>query len=202
LSERVNAVREFRAASKDAQTRRDADKPTEFQAIRQPTKEYLAIPIITSEARDYVPMIYLPGDAIINNKISFVEECDFLTFGILTSSIFNTWNKAVSGRTRNDTVVSNTITYNNFPFHFGGKEENSRLELAVKDVLKVRSDFPTNSLADLYSVTSMPPALLRAHRKVDEVVLKIYGLKQDASDAQILRKLFDLYAEMTDDKLL
>ena len=202
LSERVNAVREFRAASKDAQTRRDADKPTEFQAIRQPTKNYLAIPIITSEARDYVPMIFLPGDAIINNKISFVEECDLLTFGILTSSIFNTWNKAVSGRTRNDTVVSNTITYNNFPFLYGNKDENSRLEVAAEEVLKVRSSFASNSLADLYSVISMPSALLRAHRRVDDAVLKIYGLKQDASDSQILRKLFDLYAEMTNDKLL
>ena len=202
LTQRVKAVRDFRAASKDAQTRRDADKPAEFQAIRQPTSEYLAIPIITSEARDYVPMTYLPGDAIINNKISFIEGCDLFTFGVLTSSIFNIWNKAVSGRTRNDTVISIPVTYNNFPFLLGNKDTTSRLTEAVEHLLAIRLNFKSNSLADLYDVASMPSSLLQAHRKVDSVVLRIYDLGDSSTDAQILRRLFDLYAEMTDDKLL
>jgi len=35
--ERVKAVREYRSASRDKQTQRDAAKPTVFKAIRQPT---------------------------------------------------------------------------------------------------------------------------------------------------------------------
>jgi hypothetical protein len=43
----------------------------------------------------------------------------------------------------------------------------------------------------------MPPELARAHSKLDTDVLSAYGLKADATDAEILEVLFTMYAEQS-----
>jgi hypothetical protein len=195
LSARIAGVRHFREASTDKQTKRDAIRSNEFQAIRQPKEKFLAIPRITSEDRPYVPMAFLDEDVIINDKISFIANCDLVTFGILNSSVFNCWNKAVSGRTRNDTLLSNTITYNNFPFLDLNQKKRELVIDAAEKVLEVRSNFPDASLADLYDSSSMPSTLAIAHRNLDALVLSAYGLPKDASQQQIVERLFNLYVE-------
>lgn len=40
------------------------------------------------------------------------------------------------------------------------------------------------------------PELMQAHRKLDEEVLKAYGLKIDANDAEIVNELFADYVAM------
>ena len=195
LSKRVLAVRKFRSSSTKKQTIKDAERPSEFQEIRQPRERFLAIPRITSEDRPYVPMAFLEPDVIINDKISFIADCDLPTFGLLNSSAFNCWNKAVSGRTRNDTLISNTITYNNFPFPLLNQEQELAISAAAELILETRQNFLNSTLADLYDVKSMPPALARAHGTLNELVFATYGLRKSASDAQILEKMFKLYSE-------
>jgi hypothetical protein len=41
----------------------------------------------------------------------------------------------------------------------------------------------------------MPPALRRAHEKLDKAVLKAFGLTEGASDEDILKTLFQRYAD-------
>jgi hypothetical protein len=41
----------------------------------------------------------------------------------------------------------------------------------------------------------MPPALRRAHEKLDAEVLKAFGLKATSSDEEILKTLFQRYAD-------
>lgn len=57
------------------------------------------------------------------------------------------------------------------------------------------------SLADLYDPLTMPPALLKAHQKLDAAVDKAYeasgGKKTYKSDAERVAFLFDLYQRMT-----
>ena len=189
------AVKKFRESSTKKQTVRDADRPSEFQEIRQPEENFLAIPRITSEDRAYVPMAFLDKDTIINDKISFIANCDLVTFGLLNSSVFNCWNKAVSGRTRNDTLLSNTITYNNFPFPELSDKESKSLADAAQEILQVRLNFPESSLADLYDSNSMPSSLAVAHGNLNSLVLLTYGLPKNANQSQILEKLFKLYSE-------
>jgi hypothetical protein len=74
-------------------------------------------------------------------------------------------------------------------------EQRESIERGAEAVLVARSSFPFNSLADLYGATSMPPALRRAHEKLDAEVLKAFGLKATASDEEILRTLFQRYAD-------
>jgi len=140
-------------------------------------------------------MAFLDKEVIINDKISFIANCDLVTFAVLNSSVFNCWNKAVSGRTRNDTLLSNTITYNNFPFLDLDKNACNLLEDAAEKVLEVRLKYPASSLADLYDSISMPTELANAHTNLNKLVLDAYELPKEAGDAKILEKLFKLYSE-------
>lgn len=195
LSRRLAAVKAMRTESTDAQTKKDAIKPQEFQKVRQPKTSYLAVPLHSSEDRQYVPMAWFGPEVITNNAVSVVSGADLSLFGFLQSRPFNVWNKAVSGRIKSDTRISNTITYNNFPFPEVNAALAAKLSASSQAILDVREKFPNSSLADLYESASMPPELAKVHAKLDAEVLSAFGLKPDASDAEILEVLFTMYSE-------
>ena len=197
LAKRVEAVREQRLASKRPATNRLASRPSEFGEIRQPKSDYLAVPLITSHERDYLPVAPMPADVISNNKIGIIQNKSLDTFAVLVSRVFTVWNKAVSGRLKSDLNVSITLTYNNFPFPELTQTQMESLERGAETVLAARSTFADNSLADLYGQNSMPPALRRAHDALDTAVLKVFGLLSSATDAAILARLFERYDEAT-----
>ena len=57
--------------------------------------------------------------------------------------------------------------------------------------------FPDATLADLYDPLTMPPALLRAHQKLDAAVDKAYGKPGFKSDAERVAFLFARYQALT-----
>ena len=128
LAERVAAVRAFRENSTKAKTKEDANRPSEFQEVRQPDVDYLAVPLHTSEDRDYVPIARFTRDVITNNAVSTVGDPSLTTFGLLQSRIFNVWSKAVSGRIKSDPRISGGITYNNFPFRTPNSKGRETIE--------------------------------------------------------------------------
>jgi hypothetical protein len=197
LSARVKAVKEIREQSKRESTKRLADRPAEFGEIRQPSNDYIAVPRVSSETRDYVPMALCSSEVITNDSLQLIPDGDLATFGLLMSSVFNVWNKTVSGRLKSDTRISGTITYNNFPFPEMEDEKRERVEKAAQQVLDARGNFPESSLADLYDPASMPSVLRKAHKELDKYVLSLFGLKSTATDEEILSELFKRYAELT-----
>jgi len=68
-------------------------------------------------------------------------------------------------------------------------------------VLDARAQFPDASLADLYDPLTMPPALVKAHQKLDTAVDAAYmtnsGRKGFKSDAERVTFLFELYQKYT-----
>jgi hypothetical protein len=93
LAERVAEVRRVRLESKREATRKLADRPSLFAEIRQPAKDYVAVPLISSENREYVPVGWLSKEIISNNKIGIVANPKPATFGFLSSLPFNAWNR-------------------------------------------------------------------------------------------------------------
>ena len=197
LSARIKSVREMRLASPKKATQRDAERPSEFQEIRQPEADYIAVPKVSSETRDYVPVAHLAADVIANDLIFVVADGGLTTFGYLCSKPFNVWNKVVSGRLESRLRVSNTITYNNFPFPTLTDEQRTRIEAGAQSVLGARELYPNSSLADLYNPDGMPSELRKAHHTLDRAVLGAFGLKSDSSDERILETLFGRYSELT-----
>jgi hypothetical protein len=68
----------------------------------------------------------------------------------------------------------------------------TEIEKAAQNVLDTRAKFPNSSLADLYDPIAMPPALTKAHQKLDKVVEAAYGRSFD-DDGQRVAFLFELY---------
>jgi hypothetical protein len=195
LSERVKQVKDQRLASSRVATQELATTPHLFGFISQPTSSYIAVPRHSSEDRDYVPMAYFEPTMVTNDAVSIVPNAPLWLFGFLQSRPFNVWNKAVSGRLDSRVRISNTITYNNFPFPEVNTGLNEKLSVSAQSVLDARAKYPSSSLADLYESTSMPAELSKAHMKLDSDVLGAYGLKPSATDAEVLEVLFKAYSQ-------
>ncbi len=213
LLERVEAVRKFRSESKAPSTQAYAAYPTRFRQISQPMTTYLAVPEVSSERRDYIPMDFVPPDVICSNTVQFVSDATPLHFGVMTSRMHMAWISYVCGRMKSDFRYSNSVVYNNFPWPdlstdsepnqppTPAHKAQAAIETAAQAVLDARAQFPGSSLADLYDPLTMPPLLLKAHQKLDAAVDKAYqlcgGKKSYASDAERVAFLFERYQQLT-----
>ena len=198
IQERINGVKEMRLSSTKASTKKDANTPTLFQEIRQPKTEYLAVPRVSSELRDYVPMSLMPPTVIASDALLTISNATLSTFAILESKVFALWNSTVSGRLESRFRISAEITYNNFPFPTLDDESTKKLTLSGEKIVEARDSFPDASLADLYDSKSMPPSLRKSHEDNDKLVLSMYGLKANSGDVEILARLFEMYANLSD----
>jgi len=197
LRNRVDNVKKHRLASARPATNSLSATPWLFGEIRQPTTDYIAVPLVSSEIRDYVPMALLSSEVIANNLISTILDGSLLTFGLLMSRPFNVWNKTVSGRLESRNRISGTITYNNFPFPETTEAQDEEINISAQAVLDSRNLFPNSSLADLYDPRSMPLELRKAHRQLDKAAMVAFGLKVSASDEEVLAELFRRYDDLT-----
>ncbi|MGB2738628.1 MAG: type IIL restriction-modification enzyme MmeI, partial [Candidatus Nanopelagicales bacterium] len=112
--------------------------------------------------------------------------------------VFTVWNRALSGRIKSDLRISQEITYNNFPWLASGDPNRSAIINAVSQVFEARALYDGETLASLYDPLAMPVGLVTAHKALDAVVLRAYGLRASATDAVILGKLIDRYQLLVD----
>jgi hypothetical protein len=192
-AEKVNAVR---LASPSADAVAAAGRPLTFKARRQPKGQYIAVPGVSSEKREYIPMAIFPPDVIVTNALLTIDFATIEIFAVLNSSVFNVWNRKISGRLESRYRISAEITYNNFPLPELSLDQRSQLIQSGEEILRCREKFTNAKLAELYDPLSMPEILRRAHGKNDNVVLKIFGLDLSASEDTILSRLFEEYAKL------
>ena len=193
---RVDAVKQYRLASKSAPTRKLADKPRRFHVENMPTSEYIVIPEVSSENRYYIPLGFLSPDILSSNLVKIIPNATLYHFGILTSSVHMAWTRAVAGRLKSDYRYSKDIVYNNFPWPEADGKQKATIEPLAQAVLDARALFPESSLADLYDPLTMPPELLKAHQKLDRAVMKLYGFKANMAEAEVVAKLFERYQRL------
>lgn len=203
VMQRVSAIRQAREASTRANTRALAATPALFGEIRQPESgNYLLVPGVSSERRSFIPIGFLPATVIASNATLIVPNATLFHFGILTSTMHNAWMRYTCGRLKSDYRYSASIVYNNYPWPEAATDKHRQaIEAAAQAVLDARAQFPGASLADLYDPLSMPPALLKAHQKLDAAVDKAYepsgGKKDWPTDAARVAFLFELYEKKT-----
>lgn len=199
VMKRINAVRDFRMTSKKAQTVELAETPYLFAEIRQPKSDYVLIPIHSSENRKYIPMAFFNKNSIVNNSCAMVPNATLYHFGVLTSLMHMAWVRQVCGRLESRYRYSNKIVYNNFPWAENVlDEQKEKVANAAQSVLDARARFPDSSLADLYDPSTMPKALVDAHRKLDEAVDRCYRPQPFNSELERLEFLFALYRKYTE----
>lgn len=195
---KIERVKEFREKSKRAQTLKAAKFPYLFGEERQPDSDYLAIPKVSSENREYIPIAYCSKDIICGDKLFNLPKASFFHFGVLTSAMHMTWMRHTCGRLESRYSYSNTIVYNNFPWPVNlPKQKIQGVEKLAQQVLKVRERYHKNSLADLYDPITMPADLVKAHQDLDKFVDTCYRPQPFATEMQRIEFLFDLYKQYT-----
>lgn len=195
---RVEAVKKFRAASRSAPTRKLAETPTRFHVENMPTHGYCVIAKVSSERRRFVPMGFEQPTTLCSDLLFVLPAATIFHFGILTSTIHNAWVRYTCGRLESRYRYSAAIVYNNFPWPENPTEkQRAAIEAAAQGVLDARAQFSGASLADLYDPVAMPPALVKAHQKLDAAVDAAYGKKGFANDAARVAFLFEMYRRLT-----
>ena len=172
-----------------------ANRPSLFETITQPEENYFAVPSVSSEKRNYIPIAILTKDKILNNALFSITSSDLSLFAILESKLFTIWVQNVSSRLESRYQISSSSVYNTFPFPILNSVQRLELINLAEEILSIRNKYSDINLGDLYDPILMPLDLQKVHAKMDSVVLKIFGIKQSDSDADILRVLFNLYAQ-------
>ena len=194
---RVEAVRNFRLASLSVPTRKIADTPTRFHTENLPDSPFLALPQVSSERRQYIPIAFLTPEYFCGDKLRLIREASLYHFGVLTSSMHMAWMRSVCGRLKSDYQYSALIVYNNFPWPQNPTDKQKQaIEAAAQAVLEARGHYPESSLAALYDPLTMPPELVQAHRRLDAAVDAAYGRRKFSGDRDRLAFLFELYQQL------
>lgn len=194
---RIEAVREYRLASSSAGTVKLADRPTRFHVENKPSESYLLIPKVSSERRQYIPIGFMSPDVLSGDAALIIPGATLYHFGILTSFVHNAWMRAVCGRLESRFRYSKDIVYNNFPWPQTTDDQKARIERSAQAILDARENYPDASFADMYGNLLLFPELMKAHRDNDAAVLEAYGFPKDATESDIVARLFKIYQELT-----
>lgn len=192
--ERVKAVKEYRLHSSYKNL---ADKPALFRDLNNP-KEFLILPVVSSEKRYYMPIGYSnSADNIVTNAVQIIPNAEIYHFGVLTSNVHMAWMRAICGRLEISYRYSKQIVYNNFVWCSPTEKQRAKIESTAQKILDVRAGYPNATLADLYNEISMPPDLRRAHKENDAAVMAAYGFSKNLTEAEIVGELFKKYLQLT-----
>lgn len=195
VMDRVEKCKKARLESVDAGARKLALTPTVFREQLNP-KNYIIIPCVSSEKREYIPIGFLDSEYIPVMGVLIIPGASLYEFGILTSKMHMTWTRYVCGRLKGDYRYSKDIVYNNYPWPNPTAAQKKEVEKYAQAVIDARLLYPDSSLADLYDPLTMKPELLNAHIKLDKAVDKIYRKKIFKNDNERMELLFEMYENL------
>lgn len=200
LMTRIGNVRKFRLESDRKDTQKLADYPTQFAFKSHEETEYIIIPSVSSERRKYIPIGFMPADAIASNLCLIIPRAELFHFGVLTSLMHMAWVRNVCGRLESRFRYSNGVVYNNFPWPENPTDkQKTSIEEKAQIILNMRAEFSNSNMADLYEPDGMPPALVKAHNELDKAVDLAYRPQPFTSEANRMVYLFELYEKYTAD---
>ena len=196
--ELIEKVRNFRLSSSRSATLKLADKPAHFGTENFPNGNYLIVPKVSSEKRQYVPMGMMTPDVFCTDLVFLIPNATLYNLGVLTASVHMAWMRAVCGRLKSDYRYSKDIVYNNFPWPAPTDAQKARIEQTAQAILDARALYPDCSLADLYDELTMPIELRKAHQANDKAVMEAYGFRKDMPEPEIVAELFKMYQKLTE----
>lgn len=204
IKKRVQDCKTWRTGAKKTG---DAYKLKDVPHLFRPCKQfkdvpYIAVPLVSSENRRYIPMGFINNGMIPGNNLFSIFDAGIYHFGILQSNVHMAWMRTICGRLKSDYRYSANIVYNNFPWPDATDAQKAKIEQTAQGILDARALYPDSSLADLYDELTMPPELRKAHQRNDQAVLAAYGIKKgDAaytSESACVAELMRRYQALTE----
>ena len=197
IAARVSRVKDFRAASKAAETRPATEYPHRFRQIQSVAKQVSFImPQVSSERREYLPIGILPSGSIVSNLAFALYDAPLWNMALIASRLHLVWIATVCGKLKTDFRYSNTLGWNTFPVPKLTGKNRADLTRCAEDILLAREAHFPATIADLYKPDAMPENLRAAHDRNDEVLDRIYIGRRFRNDTERLEKLFELYTRM------
>ncbi len=200
LKERLEGVKAARLKSPTSSVQAAAETPYLFTQNRQPRKSFLAVPEVSSERREYIPMVLMSADNVPSNKIYMIPEVGLYELGVLISQMHMDWMRTVAGRLKSDYSYSPNV-YQLFPWPSVNDAQRQHIETLAQAVLDARQQEvdkdASTTLADLYDPDLMPPSLRKAHKKLDKAVDGLYQKAAFNSPLERVKHLFTLYEQAT-----
>src|SRR5699024_1899753 len=198
LRKRLEAVRDFRAASKAVSTQQMANTPHLFGQRSQPETNYVCVPAHVSESRRYFVVAHFSSEMIASNANFTIDDPDGLQFAILSSSMFIAWQIAIGGRIKSDLRFASTLTWNTFPLPELDDMTRNNICAAGRNILAARDLYPERSLAEHYNPLAMAPELIKAHNELDRQIDRVFGAKRRmTTEEQRQTALFEVYRVLT-----
>ncbi len=195
---RLAMVTESRKSSSKSATRTASSSPHLFFECRQKGDEtIIAIPAISSENRDYLPVGLLKSGTIITGKMYGIFNAPLWNMALIASRLHWVWIAAVCGKLETRFSYSNTLGWNTFPVPKLTEKNKKDLTRCAEDILLAREAHFPATIADLYDPDNMPENLRQAHERNDEVLERTYIGRRFKNDTERLEKLFELYTKMT-----
>ncbi|MGX0141610.1 DNA methyltransferase [Staphylococcus hominis] len=202
---RVEKVREFRQKSRKKATQKKAETPYRFDEVKVPNSDkYIAVPIVSSGNRKYVPIGFVKNGMIPGNKLFYISDGGLYEFGVLISNVHTAWLEVVGAKYGPSYSYSNTIVYNNFPWPKPTKEQRIQIEKTAQKIIEAREKYKDSTLADMYGkYMYLYPELMTAHQNNDKAVMEAYNFtkienetKTWLTESETIAELFSLYAKL------
>ncbi|QQZ30748.1 class I SAM-dependent DNA methyltransferase [Thiothrix subterranea] len=196
LKKRIIAVKKARENSADKEMAKLIERPHQFRDINETKTQSIVLPTVSSERREYLPIIFIDNSTVVTNKAMVLYESEPYIFSFLSSRMHMVWVRTVGGRMREDISYSSVLCYNTFPFPDISAKQKEKLEDHVFRVLDEREKHPEKTMAQLYDPDKMPEALRQAHHDMDIAIEQCYRAKPFTTDEERLEYLFTLYEAM------
>jgi hypothetical protein len=172
--------------------------PHRFDEKRQVGNEMIiAVPRVSSESRDYLPVGMLPPGSIISDSAFALYDAPLWNMALIASKLHLVWIGTVCGKLKTDYRYSNTLGWNTFPVPSLTERNKADLTRCAEEILLAREAHFPATIADLYDPAKMPADLRAAHDRNDETLERIYIGRRFKNDTERLEKLFELYTKMT-----
>lgn len=197
IAERIKSGAKKRSQSKDAIANGMFERPHQFREMNCAKQHLLAIPVVSSENRDYLPVDLLDSGAVLSNKCFALYDTPLWNMSLIASRLHWVWIGTVCVRMRTDFSYSNTLGWNTFPVPTLTDKNKADLTRCAQDILLAREHHFPATIAELYHPQKMPADLRAAHDRNDEVLERIYIGRRFKNDTERLETLFGLYTKMT-----
>ena len=197
IRRRVEAVRSMRLASRDKGSHKMACRAHQMREMNIGKERTLIVPSVSSEAREYLPVGYLPPGTIVTNLAFALYDAPLWNMALIASRLHLVWIATVCGKLKTDFRYSNTLGWNTFPVPKLTEKNKTDLTRCAEDILLAREAHFPATIANLYDPEKMPENLRAAHDHNDETLERIYIGRRFKNDTERLEKLFELYTRMT-----
>lgn len=186
-----------RRKSNDAIKNGMVNRPHQFREMNSCEEKFIAIPVVSSENREFLPAELFDVNAVISNKCFGLYDAPQWYFSLIVSRLHWTWIATVCVRLELRLSYSNMLGWNTFPVPALSDTDKSNLASCAENILLAREAHWPATIAELYDSETMPEDLRAAHDRNDETLERIYIGRRFKNDTERLETLFQLYTEMT-----